>query len=111
VNLKDLQVNLDIKPDFQYNETTGLRIMSNTRMFVSINIPKLQVIANPDSQVVNPELNLNVSAYFLHFLDKDIEINPLLINLNDLEDLGFRKILDLNGIFMKANINGKANIS
>jgi hypothetical protein len=54
---------------------------------------------------------LNLSAHFLHYLDKDIEINPLLLDSSKLEDLGFRKIIELNEINLKAFINGKKNIS
>lgn len=90
--MKDLKLNIDIKPDYSYNATTGQRILSNTRMFVMLEMPTLKATANPDSKQTRIDLNLNLSSYFLHYLDRDIETNPLLLDPNSLVGLGFRKI-------------------
>lgn len=50
-------------------------------MFVNLRIQQLDLTTNPDSSI--SKINngfLSLNAYFLHFLDKDIEINPLLLN-------------------------------
>lgn len=60
---------------------------------MGVRLQKFQVIANPDSKQATINLTMNLSAHFLHYLDKDVEINPLLLNVNDLEALGFRRIL------------------
>lgn len=84
LNLKDLHLNIDIKPDFEYNPLTGLRVLSNTRMFVHLHLPKVALTTNPDSKLTNIALDLNLNTYFLHYLDKDIETNPLLLNFHHL---------------------------
>jgi hypothetical protein len=62
-------------------------------MFVGVRLQKMNAVINPDSQQVNVDITLALTAHFLHYLDKDIELNPLLLNAADLEGFGFRKIV------------------
>jgi hypothetical protein len=108
LNLKDLQLNIDIKPDFQYNAETGLRVLSNSRMFVALRMPKLLVISNPDSKQTSLELTLGLTAHFLHYLDKDIELNPLLLGAGELEGLGFRRVAEVAEVVARATVDGRS---
>ena len=87
-----------------------MRVLSNSRMFAGLRMQKLTIVTNPDSKMTNIDLTLTLNAHFLHYLDKDVELNPLLLSENQLEGLGFRRIFDLADLIAKININGKSGI-
>jgi len=57
-----------------------MRVLSNSRMFAGLRMQKLTIVTNPDSKMTNIDLTLTLNAHFLHYLDKDVELNPLLLS-------------------------------
>lgn len=73
-----------------------MRVLSNSRMYLGMRMQKLSITTNPDSKQTSFNLTLSLNSHFLHYLDKDLELNPLLLNERDLEGLGFRKIMEMS---------------
>jgi hypothetical protein len=76
-------------------------------MYLAMCMQKLSVTTNPDSKQTSFNLTLSLNSHFLHYFDKDIELNPLLLNEKDLEGLGFRKIMDMSELTINGTVNGK----
>lgn len=85
-----------------------MRVLSNSRMYLGMRMQKLSITTNPDSKQASFNLTLSLNAHFLHYLDKDIELNPLLLNEKDLEGLGFRKIVEMSELSILGSVNGKS---
>lgn len=66
---------------------------------------------NPDTQQLSLDIKLDAKAHFLHYLDKDVELNPVLLSSQHLSALGFSEILALNGLHLNVSSNLRSNIS
>jgi hypothetical protein len=109
VSLKGGQLFVDCRPDFTFCPETSRRVLSPSRLVLLLDLNSCKVVASPERQAHEAEVDCNLKAYFLQHADRECELNPLLLSLGHLELYGFRSIGQVDSLSLRGQFNTRSS--